>query len=69
MYTDYREQTDWKKTKIEEMIMNEVEPRTKVDKNGNSYNVRDYIMNAVKNGFYCAECLMPSYNCLCSHGS
>ena len=54
--TDYRELTPFKQKKVDEMLIDEVEPKK-----------LSFYQNNVKNGTYCTECLMICYNYLCSY--
>lgn len=67
---DYRTLSDWEKSKVDEMIVNEVEPGLhKNENNGFEWTEPDDTLRQVHIGNVCAECLMTWYNCLCSHDS
>jgi len=66
--TDYRELSEWKKKKVDEMIVAEIEPGEHINKHNNfKWTEPDSTLREVHNGEKCAECLMIYYNCLCSH--
>ena len=70
MMTDYRELSQFHKDRIDKMILEVVEPGHCINKhNGFEWDEPQTTLDAVHRGYYCAECLMVYYNCLCSHGS
>lgn len=65
---DYRKLSDWEKTKVDEMIVNSVEPGLHVNIHSKHEWIEpDDTLRQVHSGYVCAECLMVYYNCLCSH--
>jgi len=62
--TDYRDLTPFHKSRVDKNILEVVEPG---QRNGFEWNEPQSTLEDVHSGYYCAECLMPFFNCLCSH--
>lgn len=65
---DYRELSEFQKRRVDKMIRETVEPGLHVNENnGFRWREPEYTLKQVHIGRWCAECLMPYYNCLCGH--
>ena len=68
--TDYRELSEWKQKKVDEAIINEIEPKHHINEyNGYEWDEPQGTLDDVHNGQACAICWNVYYNCLCSHDS
>lgn len=66
--TDYRELSDFHKTRVDKKIHEEIEPGHRINKhNGYEWDEPDNTLARVHAGDYCAECWCVYYNCSCSH--
>lgn len=66
--TDYRVLNKWEQKLTINTIIETIQPgHHKNDNSGYEWDEPEHTLTAVKNGMYCAECLMIHYNCLCSH--
>lgn len=67
--TDYRTLSDWEKAKVDQMILEEVEPGLFTNPHNRfKWSEPELTMSEVHGGERCATCLMLYYNCVCSHG-
>ena len=65
---DYRTLSDFDKKKVDEMIVNEIEPGLRRNEHtGYEWIEPADTLRKVHIGYVCARCLMVYYNCLCSH--
>ena len=66
--TDYRKLTKFQQEQVDKRINESIEPgHNRNSHNGFEWDEPVYTLENVHNGWYCADCLMIHYNCVCSH--